>query len=70
MARGLKFRIEVVEGLNYPYSENKGVDQLRSVTAQLICIFVFAYTKIRFSHNKANFLMADLFAAISKVKSI
>ena len=29
MARGLKFRIEVVEGLYYPYSENKGADQLR-----------------------------------------
>ena len=29
MARGLKFRIKVVEGLYYPYSENKGADQLR-----------------------------------------
>ena len=29
MARGLKFLIQVEEGLNYPYSENKGVDQLR-----------------------------------------
>ena len=29
MARGLKFWIEVVEGLHYPYSENKGADQLR-----------------------------------------
>ena len=29
MTRGLKFRIEVVEGLYYPYSENKGADQLR-----------------------------------------
>ena len=29
MARGLKFRMEVVEGLYYPYSENKGADQLR-----------------------------------------
>ena len=29
MARGLKFRIWVVEVLNYPYSENKGADQLR-----------------------------------------
>ena len=29
MARGLKFRIEVVEGLYYPFSENKGADQLR-----------------------------------------
>ena len=29
MARGLKFRIYVVEGLNYLYSENKDADQLR-----------------------------------------
>ena len=25
----MKFRIEVVEGLYYPHSENKGADQLR-----------------------------------------
>ena len=29
MARGFKFRIKEVEGLYYPYSENKGADQLR-----------------------------------------
>ena len=29
MVRGLKFRIKVVEGLYYPYSENKGADHLR-----------------------------------------
>ena len=29
MARGLKFRIQEVEGLYYPSSENKGADQLR-----------------------------------------
>ena len=29
MARGLKFRILVEEKLYYPYSENKGADQLR-----------------------------------------
>ena len=29
MARGLKFRILVEEGLYYPYSENKGGDQHR-----------------------------------------
>ena len=33
MARSLKFRITVVEGLYYPYSENKGADQLRSYCA-------------------------------------
>ena len=29
MARGLKFRIQKVEGWFYPCSENKGADQLR-----------------------------------------
>ena len=29
MARGLKFRIKIVQGLYYPCSENKGADQLR-----------------------------------------
>ena len=29
IARGLKFRIKEEAGLYYPYSENKGADQLR-----------------------------------------
>ena len=29
MVRGLKFRMKVIEGLYYPFSENKGADQLR-----------------------------------------
>ena len=29
MVRGLKFQIKVEEELYYPYSENKGADQLR-----------------------------------------
>ena len=38
---------------------NKGADQIRgnrkvSVTAKLICIFVFAYAKSRFSHDAAH----------------
>ena len=32
IVRGLKFWIEVVEGLYYPYSENKGADQLRGAS--------------------------------------
>ena len=43
-----------MEGLYDPYSENKGADQLRSVTAQLINAFVFAHAKGRFSHNEAH----------------
>ena len=49
-----------MEGLHYPCSENKGADQLRvnalisfAITAKLICVFVFAYTKSRFSHDEA-----------------
>ena len=48
----LKFRIYEVEGLYYPCNENKGADQLR-VTAQLICVLVFAYAKSWFSHDAA-----------------
>ena len=29
-----------------------------AVTAQLICIVVFAYAKIRFSHNEAHLIIA------------
>ena len=50
MARGLKFQIQVEEGLYYPYSENKGADQLS--LQQLI----FAYAKSRFSHNLAKII--------------
>ena len=59
MARGLKFRIKEVEGLYYQYSENKDADQLR-VTAKLICIFVFAYAKSRFSQDAAQFMLSPL----------
>ena len=30
-----------------------------AVTAQLICVFVFAYAKIRFSHIEAHFFSLD-----------
>ena len=35
----------------YLCSENKGADQF---TAKLICEFVFAYAKSRFSHDAAH----------------
>ena len=59
MARGLKFRIYSVEGLDYLCGENKGVisfavtAKLIAVTAKLICVFVFAYSKCWFSHDAA-----------------
>ena len=50
MARGLKFQIKEVDGLFYLCCE-KNADQL---PAQLICTFVFAYAKCRFSHDVAH----------------
>ena len=58
MARGLKFQIWIEEGSHYPCSKNKVADQLRSYTAQLICIFVFAYAKSWFSHDAAHIITA------------
>ena len=52
MARGLKIYIKKVEGLCYLYSKNKALISC-AVTVQLICGFVFAYAKIRFSHDAA-----------------
>ena len=44
----------------YPCSENKDADQLCSVTAQLICVFVLAYAICLFSHAAAHIQMATL----------
>ena len=53
MARGLKFRTKVVEELYYPYSENKGADQLRSYCAADLRLF-FRIRKKPVSHNEAH----------------
>ena len=43
IARSLKFRMNVEEGLYYPSSENKGADQLRGYhEADLRLCFVFS----------------------------
>ena len=59
MARGSKFRTWVVEGLYYPYSKNKGADQLHSYCAADLhrC---FRICKKRFSHNKAHITLMYL----------
>ena len=54
MARGLKFLIQEEEGLYYLRSENKALISL-AVNVQLMCVFVFAYAKSRFSHDRAEF---------------
>ena len=51
MARDLKFQFQEEEESYYLCSKNKGADQLRAVTAQLICALVFSYAKFRFSHD-------------------
>ena len=38
MARGLKFPIQKVEGLDYLYSENQGADQLRGYRKADLCL--------------------------------
>ena len=43
----------VLEGLYYPYSENKGADQLRG-DREADLRLVFAYAKSRFSHDVAH----------------
>ena len=53
MVIGLKFRILEVERLYYLYSKTK-VQISCTVTLQLICTFVFAYSKSRFSHDAAH----------------
>ena len=42
----------------YLCSENKGADQLRGYK-KLICVFVFAYAKSRFSHDEAQLCFTD-----------
>ena len=69
-----------MEGLYYPYSENKGADQLRgyrekalisfAVTAKLICVFVFAYAKSRFSHDGAQIIKANILLINVKMPTI
>ena len=53
MARGLKFRIWVVEGLYYRCSENKGADQLRG--NREADLRLFRICKKPFSHDAAHF---------------
>ena len=53
MPRGFKFRLKIVEGLYYLLAKTKTLISC-AVTAQLICVFVFTYAKIRFSHNEAH----------------
>ena len=50
MDRSLKFHIEEEEKLHYGVEKTKTLISC-AIIAQLICIFVFAYAKIRFCHD-------------------
>ena len=52
MARGFIIRVKKVKGLYSLYSKIKVLITCE-VTVQLICAFVFAYAKDRYSHNVA-----------------
>ena len=62
MARGLKFRIQKVEGLCYLCSENKGDDQLRG-NREADLRLCFRICKIQFSHNEAHKRLTLSFSA-------
>ena len=51
MARGLKFRIYEVGGFYYIAKTKALISCTVTATAQLICPFVLAYAKNRFSHE-------------------
>ena len=55
---GLRLETDLESRSYYICSENKGADQLRAVTAKLICVFVFAYAKRWFSHDAAQIICA------------
>ena len=52
IARGLKFRIYEVDGGTHYVSKINALVSC-AVTAHLVCAFVFAYAKGRFSHDAA-----------------
>ena len=51
---GLKFQIWIVEGLYYPYSENKGADQLRDYREADLRLCFRICRKLVFSRHGSN----------------
>ena len=58
MTRGLRFWVYVVEGLHYLVKTKALISFV--VTVKLICVFVFAYAKIRFPHDAAHICAAHI----------
>ena len=69
MARGLKFQIKVVEGLYYPYCENKGADQLRGYREADLRL-CFRICKKWFSHDAAHIISLVSAVKISSAKQV
>ena len=55
IASGLKFRIKEVEGFTIRASKTKALVSI-VVTAKLICVFVYAYAKSRFSNGATHIM--------------
>ena len=53
--RGLKFQIQEIEELFYCVAKTKALISF-AVTTKLICVFVFAYARSRFSHDTTQIL--------------
>ena len=58
MARGFKFRIKEVVGLYYPFSENKGADQLRGYREADLRLCFRICKMLVFSRRGSNVLIA------------
>ena len=56
MARGLKFGCRKQRDCTIYVAKTKALISC-AVTAQLICVFVFAFAKSRFSHNEAHIII-------------
>ena len=66
---------QVGKGPTISCSENKDADLSvarlpRTVTAQLICIFVFVHTKCRFSHDAAHIRVIEKLWVVSLILSL
>ena len=56
MARGLKFGFRKQKDCTIYEAKTKALISC-AVTTQLICVFVFAFAKSRFSHNEAHIII-------------
>ena len=60
MARGLKFSIRKKMDCTIRVAKTKALINF-AVTAKLICVFVFAYAKNKFSHDSAHIVKEEVY---------